>query len=147
MKKFKFKIHGNQYEAEIINIEENIATIEINGTTYTVEVDKNLTPTKTPKLVRSVAVPTTDTHPATSKTSTPGTPKGAGFIKSPLPGTVLEVLVKEGDHVKIGQRVLLLEAMKMENNIDSDKEGRVVKIYKHKGDPVMESDILIEIGE
>ncbi|MEJ5302610.1 MAG: biotin/lipoyl-binding protein [Bacteroidales bacterium] len=147
MKKFKFKIHGNQYEAEIINIEDNIATIEINGTTYTVEVDKDLTPTKTPKLVRSVAVPTTDTHPATSKTSTPGTPKGAGFIKSPLPGTVLEVLVKEGDHVKIGQRVLLLEAMKMENNIDSDKEGRVVKIHKHKGDPVMEGDILIEIGE
>lgn len=147
MKKFKFKIHGNQYEVEIVNIEDNIATIEINGTAYTVEVDKDLVPTKTPKLVRSVAVPTTDTHPATSKTSTPGTPKGTGYIKSPLPGTVLEVLVKEGDHVKIGQRVLLLEAMKMENNINSDKEGRVVKIHKHKGDQVMEGDILIEIGE
>ncbi len=147
MKKFKFKIHGNQYEAEIISIEDNTATLEINGTTYTVEVDKELTPTKTPKLVRSVAIPTTDTHPAVSKTSTPGTPKGTGHIKSPLPGTVLEVLVKEGDQVKIGQRVLVLEAMKMENNIDSDKEGRVVRIYKHKGDAVMEGDILIEIGD
>ncbi|MGC8864092.1 MAG: biotin/lipoyl-containing protein [Bacteroidales bacterium] len=147
MKKFKFKIHGNQYEAEIINIEDNTATIEINGTTYMVEVDKELTPTKTPKLVRSVAVPTTDSHPAVSKTSTPGAPKGTGHIKSPLPGTVLDVLVREGDFVKMGQRVIVLEAMKMENNLDSDKEGRVVRIFKHKGDAVMEGDVLIEIGD
>jgi biotin carboxyl carrier protein len=147
MKKFKFKIHGNQYEAEIISIEENMATVEINGTSYSVEVDRSITQTKTPKLVRSVSIPETDAHPAMSKTGRPESPKGSGNIKSPLPGTVLEVLVREGDTVKIGQKLLVLEAMKMENNIESDKEGRIISIKKHKGEAVMEGDVLIVIGE
>lgn len=147
MKKFKFKIHGNQYDAEILSVEDNIATVEINGTSYTVEVEKSLTPTKTPKLVRSVSVPETDGHPAVSKTSRPEAPKGSGTIKSPLPGTVIELLVREGDSVKIGQKLLVLEAMKMENNIESDKQGRIVSINKHKGDAVMEGDVLIVIGD
>nr|HML84930.1 acetyl-CoA carboxylase biotin carboxyl carrier protein subunit [Bacteroidales bacterium] len=57
-----------------------------------------------------------------------------------------DVYVKEGDTVKIGQRLMMLEAMKMENNIDADKEGKVVSIKKHKGDQVMEGDVLIVIG-
>lgn len=147
MKKFKFNIHGNQYDAEIISVDDNIATVEINGTSYTVEVDKALQPTKTPKLVRSVSVPSTDTHPSQAKTSSPSTPKGSGTIKSPLPGTILELYVREGDNVKIGQKLLMLEAMKMENNINSDKEGKILSISKHKGDSVMEGDVLIVIGE
>ena len=147
MKKFKFNIHGNQYDAEIISVEDNIATVEINGTSYTVEVDKSIQPTKTPKLMRSVSVPSTDSHPSQVKTSGPGSPKGSGSIKSPLPGTILELYVREGDKVKIGQKLLMLEAMKMENNINSDKEGIVLAINKHKGDSVMEGDVLIVIGE
>ena len=147
MKKFKFTINGNQYDAEIISIEDNIAQVEINGTAYAVEVNKDINPTKTPKLIRSVAVPSTDTHPSVAKTSSPASPKGAGNIKSPLPGVILEVLVREGDVVKRGQKLLILEAMKMENNIEADKGGTIISIKKNKGDSVMEGDVLIVIGE
>ncbi|MDX9880669.1 MAG: biotin/lipoyl-containing protein [Prolixibacteraceae bacterium] len=147
MKKFKFTINGNQYETEVLNVEDNIAEIEVNGTLYKVEVDKEIKPVKTPKLVRPVAVPSTDTHPSVAKTSSPAGPKGTGSIKSPLPGVILDVFVREGDEVKMGQKLLMLEAMKMENNIEADKAGKVVSILKHKGDSVMEGDVLIIIGE
>jgi len=147
MKKFKFTINGNQYETEVLNIEENIAEIEVNGTLYKVEVDKTMKTTKTPKLVRQTVVPSTDSHPSVAKTSSPAGPKGAGSIKSPLPGVILEMFVREGDTVKMGQKLLMLEAMKMENNIEADKAGKVVSILKHKGDNVMEGDVLIIIGD
>jgi biotin carboxyl carrier protein len=147
MKKFKFTINGNQYETEIVNIEDNYAEIEVNGTTYKVEVDKTIKTTKTPKLVRQNVVPSTDSHPSVAKTSNPQGPKGTGSIKSPLPGVILDMFVKEGDTVKMGQKLLMLEAMKMENNIEADKAGKVVSILKHKGDSVMEGDVLIIIGE
>lgn len=147
MKKFKFTINGNQYDTEILTIEENIAEIEVNGTLYKVEVDKTMKAVKTPKLVRQAAVPSTDSHPAVAKTSSPAGPKGTGSIKSPLPGVILEMYVREGDDVKMGQKLLMLEAMKMENNIEADKAGKVVSIQKHKGDSVMEGDVLIIIGD
>ena len=147
MKTFKFKINGNQYETAVVNVDDNIAEIEINGTTYKVEVDKELKSTKTPKLVRPVAVPSTDAHPSVAKTSSPDGPKGTGTIKSPLPGVILEVLVREGDSVSIGQKLLVLEAMKMENNIESDKAGKIISLPKRKGDNVMEGDVLIVIGD
>jgi len=147
MRKFKFTINGQAYDVDIKNVDDNIAELEVNGTPYTVEVDKTLQTTKTPKLMRSVAVPSTDTHPSVAKTSSPESPKGTGHIMSPLPGVILEMHVKVGDTVKVGQKLLVLEAMKMENSIDSDKEGKVVAIAKHKGDSVMEGDLLISIGE
>ena len=128
MKKFKFTINGNQYEADILSIDENIAEVDINGTVYKVEVDRSIPITKTPKLVRTVAVPSTDSHPSVSKTSSPSAPKGSGNIKSPLPGIILTLHVKEGDVVKIGQKLISLEAMKMENNINADKEGTITSI-------------------
>jgi glutaconyl-CoA/methylmalonyl-CoA decarboxylase subunit gamma len=146
MKKFKFTINGNQYDAEIANIEDNNAEVIINGVKYNVEVQINMQAAKTPKLVRSVSVPSTDIHPAVAKTRSPSAPKGGGNIQSPLPGVILDILVKVGDTVKIGQRLLVLEAMKMENNIESDKAGQIISITKQKGDPVMEGDILIVIG-
>ena len=147
MKNYKFTINGNVYEAQINNVEDNIAEIEINGTLYKVEVEKTLKAVKTPKLVRQVAVPSTDAHPSVAKTASPSAPRGAGSIKSPLPGVVLEMFVREGDTVKMGQKLLMLEAMKMENNIEADKAGKVIQILKHKGDSVMEGDVLIIIGE
>jgi biotin carboxyl carrier protein len=149
MKNFKFKIHGNQYEVNIISVEDNIAELEVNGTLYKVEVDKAIQQSKTPKLVRQPVVQSTDSHPTVAKTSAPSAPKGvgAGYIKSPLPGVILDVFIKEGDTVKKGQKLLCLEAMKMENNIDSDKDGKVIKINANKGDSVMEGDILVTIGD
>ena len=145
MKKFKFNIHGNPYEVEILQIEDNLATIDVNGATYEVEIDKAMQVQKTPKLVRSVAVPSTDAAPSTAKTASPLAPKGTGNIKSPLPGVILNILVREGDQVKIGQKLMVLEAMKMENNIDADRAGVVKQIFVQQGATVMEGDNLILI--
>lgn len=145
MKKYKFTINGNQYETEILSLEDNVAEIEVNGSLYKVELSTEIKTQKTPKLVRPKAVPSTDAHPSVAKTSSPSAPKGSGTIKSPLPGTILDIFIKEGDEVKRGQKVLMLEAMKMENNIEADKDGKVVSIHKQKGDAVMEGDILITI--
>jgi len=147
MKNFKFTINGNEYDAEIIGIEDSTAEVSVNGVTYSVEIDRKLQAIKTPKLIRTLAVPSTDSHPSVSKTAHPSATKGTGNIKSPLPGVILEIYVREGDMVKIGQKLLMLEAMKMENIINADKEGRVASIKVGKGDSVMEGDILIVIGE
>lgn len=147
MKNFKFTINGNVYDAEITGIEDNIAEVSVNGVTYSVEIDRKMQTVKTPKLIRTLAVPSTDSHPSVSKTASPSAPKGTGNIKSPLPGVILEIYIREGEMVKIGQKLLMLEAMKMENNINADKEGRVSAIKVAKGDSVMEGDILIVIGE
>ncbi|NOU19910.1 MAG: biotin/lipoyl-binding protein [Bacteroidales bacterium] len=146
MKEFKFKINGNDYNVNITNIDGTTAELEVNGTPYKVEIDKELKQTKTPKLVRAASVPSTDTHPTLAKTQSPGVAT-TGSIKSPLPGVILDVHIKIGDMVKRGQKILVLEAMKMENNIDSDKEGRVTEVKVKKGDNVLEGDVLIIIGE
>ena len=145
MKQFKFKINGNVYEVEVQNIEDNIATVEVNGSSYDVAIDQEMVPRKTPKIVQAKSVPTTDVTPATAKTSNPNAPKGGGTIKSPLPGEILEIYVKVGDVVKLGQKLLMLEAMKMENNIHSDKEGKISEIKVNRGSSVMEGDVLIVI--
>jgi biotin carboxyl carrier protein len=147
MKNFKFTIQGNKYDVKVLDVDENIAEIEVNGTLYKVEVDRKITPTKTPRLVRSVAVPSTESVPSQLKTSAPEAPKGAGFIKSPLPGVILDVHIREGDKVSAGTKLITLEAMKMENNINADKAGVVKSLKVKKGDSVLEGDILIEIGD
>ena len=145
MSKYKFNINGNSYQAEIVSVEENIAQVDINGTVYQVELDKAIKSSKTPKLVRGNAVPSTDSHPSTAKTSSPSAPKGGGTIKSPLPGVVLNVMVKPGDSVKIGQRLMILEAMKMENNILSNANGKITGILVNKGDSVLEGAELVTV--
>lgn len=146
MKRYKFNINGKPYEVEIDNVEEQSAEVTVNGEVFTVEVDKTLPVSKTPKLIRSAAVPSTDASSHHPKTSSPAAPKGSGTIKSPLPGTILSIHVNTGDTVHFGQKLITLEAMKMENNINSDKEGTVSDIKVKKGDNVMEGDILIVIG-
>lgn len=140
MKKYQFIINGNKYSTEIKSVEEQTVQLEVNGTPYTVTVDKEIKQQKTPKLVRSTAVPSTDQGAAVKTTVT-------GTIKSPLPGTILEIFVKQGDKVAIGQKVIMLEAMKMENVIESDKAGTVTEIKVSQGSAVMEGDVLIVIGE
>ncbi len=147
MKKFKLTIRGNQYDVEILNVEDNIIQLEVNGTPYNVEVDKQLEKIKTPKLVRSVAVPSNESTTAAPRTSSPTAPKGTGAIKSPLPGTIIDIHVRVGDRVKVGQKLITLEAMKMENSIDADKDGEIAEIRVGKNDAVMEGDILMIIGE
>jgi biotin carboxyl carrier protein len=146
MKKFNFAINGNQYDVDILNVEDNIAEVDVNGTVYQVEIEKKIQTPKTPRLVRAVVSPSTDIDKSQQKTSSPSERKGVGNVKSPLPGIILNVHVKEGDIVKIGDKLLTLEAMKMENNINSDKEGKIISVKVKKGDSVLEGDILIEIS-
>jgi len=156
MKNYKFTINGNKYSVDIVDIEDQVATVEVNGTPYQVELEMEVRkPVSAPKAVVKVAGQTAVS--AASLTPSQAIPKiapvpqaatapsGGSVIKSPLPGVVLDIYVKTGDTVKPGQHVLLLEAMKMENNIDADKEGVVKDIKVQRNDSVMEGDILVII--
>lgn len=142
MKNYKFTIHGTTYNVEIKNTEGQVLQLEVNGTPYEVTVDKEVKTLKTPKLVVNKTVPPADHTPQIAKTNS-GSSNSS--IKSPLPGTILDVFVKVGDAVSVGQKVLLLEAMKMENNIEADRAGTVKEIKVSKGSAVMEGDVLITI--
>ena len=137
MKKFKFTIRGNEYEVHINSFEDNIAEIDVNGSIYQVELAEQVKTTKTPKLVRSKPVQTKETKPKPAA--------GLSRVEAPLPGTIFKVIVKEGDDVKKGQSIMVLEAMKMENNILAEKDGVVNKIHVSEGDAVLQGDILVEI--
>jgi biotin carboxyl carrier protein len=145
MKQFSFTINGKKYDVEIKSVDENIAQVEVNGSLYSVETNQELQVSQTPKLVRPEAVPSN--IKTEQKISSPAASKGTGgYIKSPLPGLILDIYVKEGDVVKTGDKLFCLEAMKMENIINSDKEGTVTAIKIQKGDVVMEGDLMIQIG-
>jgi len=137
MKTYKFTISGNRYTVNIKSFEDNIAEIEVNGTPYTVEMEQEIKTPKTPKLIRPE-------RPAQKPIEIQ---KGVGLSKitAPLPGTIFKMMVKEGDAVKKGDTVLIMEAMKMENNILAEKEGVVKKILVNEGDSVLQGDLLIEI--
>ena len=137
MKKFNFKIRGNEYGVHIKSIEDNIAHIEVNGTSYDVEIEQEVKATKTPKLVRKV-VPTKaeDIEKKEVGSSTP--------IKAPLPGKIMLIKAKIGDKVKKGDVLLIMEAMKMENEVMASKDGVVESIKVNAGDNVLEGDVLLE---
>ena len=144
MKEYKYKINGNLYNVVIGDIEENIAHVEVNGTHYTVEMEKKPKEAPAPKpVVRPVAKPAAAPAPATAPASKPAA--GKSGVKSPLPGVILDIKVKEGDEVKKGQTVIILEAMKMENSINADKDGKVTAINVSKGESVLEGTDLVII--
>lgn len=147
MKEFKMKINGTDYSVTINSVEENVAEVEVNGTQYTVHLDKAMKKTA-PKVTRPAVVARDTTVAApTAAVAPPPTSGGAGgAVKSPLPGVILDIQVREGDAVKVGQKLITLEAMKMENNINSDREGKVLEIKVRKGDSVLEGADLIIIG-
>lgn len=140
MKKYKYKINGKLYEVAIGDVEENIAHVEVNGTAYQVEMEEK------PKeeVITPVVKPAASVKLPTNATSKPASTKKAG-VKSPLPGVILDIRVNVGDEVKKGQTVVILEAMKMENNINADKDGKVTAINVSKGESVMEGTDLVII--
>jgi biotin carboxyl carrier protein len=143
MKKFKFTIQGNIYEVEILNIEDNIADIEVNGSPYQVEIHKEIKTPKTPKLVWKTVEPSPESDK--TKTHKPSDKAAAAGIKAPLPGTILEINKNVGDEVKIGDTILIMEAMKMENNINADKNGKIKSLKVKVGDSVLEGNVLVEV--
>ncbi|MCQ2376193.1 MAG: biotin/lipoyl-binding protein [Salinivirgaceae bacterium] len=149
MNTFNFKINGTQYDTEVLEINGKDAQIKVNGVVYNVEIDD--TKFKSPVVSKPVARPVA-AQPVASAAPVASAPQqsrgvaGPGNVQSPLPGTVLDLKVKEGDAVQAGQCLMILEAMKMENNIEAPCAGTVTKINKQKGDSVMEGDTLIVIG-
>lgn len=146
MKSYKFRINGNEYNVDINSVEGNIADVTVNGASYQVEMENAPAPVQKPAQAPAAAV-----APASSATTTPApkaaAPAGAGKpVTSPLPGVIIEVSVKEGQTVKAGQKVAVLEAMKMENEIQAPADGTVTAILVNKGDSVLEGAEIVKIA-
>ena len=147
MKNFKITVNNKAYEVNVLSFESTKVKVEVNGKPYDVGLEKPEASSKTPTLVREKAATTSggDTSKSTALTSSPSERKGAGVIKSPLPGTIIKIFVNVGDAVKVGTNLLTWEAMKMENNLTSDREGKVKAIKVKPGDNILEGDVLVEI--
>lgn len=143
MKEYKYKINGNEYNVAVEELEGNKASVTVNGKTYQVELDRPAKPVVTKPVARPAAAPAAaPVAPAPAPRPAAG---GAG-IKAPLPGVILDIKVKVGDTVTKGQTVAILEAMKMENNINADREGQVVAINVEKGQSIAEGTDIITLG-
>ena len=138
MKKgFNFTIGGQKYETTVKEIEPNVAEVVVNGTSFIVEFQKN--ESKKVKAAR-VAAPT-----AAPSAAPAAKPAGAATVKSPLPGSIVKVMVKPGDSVKKGDTLLTMESMKMENVVASEYTGTVKNVLVQAGQNVMQDDKLVEI--
>lgn len=141
MKEYKYTIDGKKYEVTIGEIVDNIASVTVNGEDYKVEMEPEKEPEK-PKVVRPVAA----SAPAPSSDEQGSRPINANnAVKAPLPGTIIEIKVNVGDEVKAGDTVVVLEAMKMANNLTAEKSGKVTAVCVQPGQSVMEDDALVVI--
>lgn len=145
MKKFKFTISGKPYEVEVQNIEGNIADVNVNGTSYKVEMEEQATPVAAP-VARPAAKPAAKVAAAQPAAAKPASNVAGYKMAAPLPGTIMQIYVKQGDVVKKGDKLLMYEAMKMENNLLSEADGTVAAINCRQGDNVLQGDVLIVIG-
>ncbi len=150
MKDYNFKINGNPYVVGIELKDEKSAEVIVNGTRYNVEIEGDGTVKKAVSMRPQVAAAPAS-HPvvnaaAPAPKAAPTVGAGESVVMSPLPGVILDIKVKEGDTISVGQTLMVLEAMKMENNIDSTAAGVVKSIKVKCSDSVLEGDILITIG-
>ena len=154
MNKYQYKVKGVDYEVEIAEVEGNIAKVNVNGIPFEVELQKpinaakhpSMKPTPHPVKPEALAAPAPAAQPAAAPAA-PRPAEGAGTpLKAPLPGTILEVKVQVGQQVNVGDTVLVLEAMKMQNNIEADVAGQVTSVVVKPGDTVMEGAVLLTIG-
>lgn len=141
---YKFKMQGSTYEVKILRRTDENARLSVNGTEYNVDfLPEENAPSKTPKLSRPQVIP--DTIEQGRTTQAPGSEIGPGLIKAPLPGSIFKLMVREGDKVKAGQTVLVMEAMKMENDIHAASGGVVKELRVKEGQSVLEGDVLLVI--
>ena len=148
--KYEYKVKGIDYEVEIQDIEGNIANVTVNGIPFEVEMKQ---PVKAGKQKVKLGSPaptastTSDTAAPAAQKEKPATASANGKpVVAPLPGTINDIKVKVGDKVNVGDTVVILEAMKMQNNIEAESAGTIVSINVGKGDAVMEGDTLVVIG-
>ena len=147
MKQYTFKINGNDYNVEINSVSGNIADVTVNGTPYKVEMENapvQAVPVTAaaPSVVPQSAVPKT----AAPQPAAPKAASSAKTITSPLPGVIIAVKVNVGEAVKAGQVVAILEAMKMENEIQAESDGTVTAVNVSKGDSVLEGAAIVTLG-
>ena len=135
------KINGNDYEVAVKDVNGQNVEVEVNGKAFTVELAEAPKAEKPkPVVARPAAAPSAPTAAPAARPAA----GAAGATKSPLPGTVLSVNVTVGQSVKAGDVAIVLEAMKMENNINCGKDGVVKAVYVQKGDNVLEgADLLL----
>ena len=144
MKDYKFKIGGKEYNVTVNGINGNIADVTVNGASYSVEME-NAPAAPVQAAAPAAAAPA----PAAAPAAPAAAPKPAGAgkaVTSPLPGVIIEVSVKEGQAVKAGDKVAVLEAMKMENDIQATQDGTVTAIHVAKGDSVLEGANIVTIA-
>lgn len=149
MKQYKYKVNGAQYDVTIDSIVGNIAKVEVNGIPFEVEMQgSSLVEEDLPTQVADeTAAPAVAAAPAAVEAAPAAGAPGAGApVKAPLPGVVAKILVSVGQAVKKGETVLVLEAMKMENNITAEVDGKITGICVAAGDSVMEGTTLVTIG-
>ena len=157
MKTYQYKVQGVDYEVEIAEVEGKIARVNVNGIPFEIEMQKPINAAKHPALAATKrassapaaapVAPAAPAAPAAAPVKPAAAPAGAGnAVKAPLPGTINAINVKVGDTVAVGDIVIVLEAMKMQNNIESEYAGTVTSITVNQGDSVMEGAVMMTIG-
>lgn len=151
MKEYKYTINGNKYDVEIVDIVENvalcsqkdIATVTVNGENYSVEMEKEPEPEKKKVVIKSGAQ--AQPEAAASEGASAAKVNTNNALKAPLPGVIREINVAVGDEVAVGDTVVVLEAMKMANNLEAEKAGKVTAVLVQVGESVMEDTPLVVI--
>lgn len=146
MKEYRYKINGTKYKIAVGDIRDNIVQVEVNGTPYKVELDTEVATramSRAPQIKAAAPAPRTETGEKVVSTQVEENSR-PGAVKSPLPGTVMGFTVSVGETVKVGDTVCVLEAMKMENDIHTQRAGVVKQILVNTGDAVLEgADLMI----
>ncbi len=145
MKEFTFKINGAEYKCAVEEIEAGKTNVTVNGKVYTVETEA-AKPVEKPAAKPAAAPAKPAAAPAAPKANSQQPTANGLQVKSPLPGSVIKVLVSEGQAVKKGDTLLTLESMKMENAIMAEADGTVKQIAVSAGQNVMQDDLLIVLG-
>ena len=140
MKTYSFTLGGTHYDVTIEDITDGKASVSVNGTTYEVALDD------VPVIPSAAPAPTAKPKESAAPKAAPAAGGPSTPVNSPLPGVIIEVSVKEGQAVKAGQKVAVLEAMKMENEITAPKDGTVTAIHVAKGDSVLEGALVVTIA-
>ena len=142
MKKFKFTISGKQYEVEVQSFENDKAQVVVNGIQYEVDVEREKEEAKPVIAPRPKAAPA----PAATPAAAPAGDANGVKAVAPLPGTIMQIFVNVGDQVKRGDKILMYEAMKMENNFLAEADGVIKDIKVKVGDNVLQGAVLAIIG-
>ena len=150
MNKYQYKVQGVDYDVEIEEVEGNLAKVSVNGIPFEVELKRPINSVhaiKKPKVAAPKPAAPAPAPAAAPVAAAPAAAPGSGNpVKAPLPGTISSISVKVGDQVNVGDTVLVLEAMKMQNNIEAEYAGTVTSIVVNPGDSVMEGAVLLTIG-